>query len=158
MRVSVWIRTSAAGKASWRRQRQHRKEKAGGGQTSVRWEVAGGRFINCSRNSAVRGKRERRLQLKGKRRFREGFFHVYLFIWLCWVLVAAHEIFIASYRVFHGLSSCGAWAQQLSGMWDLSSPTRDQTHVPCIARWIPNHRTTREVPGRMFLTGDTQSP
>ena len=26
-------------------------------------------------------------------------------------------------------------------MWDLSSLTRDQTHVPCIARWIVNHWT-----------------
>ena len=35
-------------------------------------------------------------------------------------------------------------------MWDLSSLTRDQTHVPCIGRQIPNHWTTvpmaREVP------------
>ena len=32
------------------------------------------------------------------------------------------------------------------GMWDLSSPIRDQTHVPCIGRQILNHWTTREVP------------
>ena len=31
-------------------------------------------------------------------------------------------------------------------MWDLSFLTRDQTCIPCIARWIPNHSTTREVP------------
>ena len=31
-------------------------------------------------------------------------------------------------------------------MWDLSSLTRDWTHVPCIGRWILNHWTTREVP------------
>ena len=31
-------------------------------------------------------------------------------------------------------------------MWDLSSPTRDWTHVPCIARWILYHWTNREVP------------
>ena len=31
-------------------------------------------------------------------------------------------------------------------MWDLSSLTRDQIHVPCIARWILHHWTTREVP------------
>ena len=37
-----------------------------------------------------------------------------------------------------GLSSCGA------GLWDLSSPIRDQTRVPCIARWFLT-RTTREV-------------
>ena len=31
-------------------------------------------------------------------------------------------------------------------MWDLSSPTRDQTQVPCIARQILNHWVIREVP------------
>ena len=30
--------------------------------------------------------------------------------------------------------------------WGLSSPTRDRTHVPCTARWIPS----REVPGDLF--------
>ena len=30
-------------------------------------------------------------------------------------------------------------------MWDSSSWTRDQTHVPCISKWIRNHWTTREV-------------
>ena len=36
-------------------------------------------------------------------------------------------------------------------MWDLSSPTRDRTHVPCIGRQILNHWTTREVPGCLLL-------
>ena len=49
-----------------------------------------------------------------------------------------------------GLSSCGAWSQLPRGMWDLSSPTRDRTHVPCIGRWILNHWTTREVPIFIF--------
>ena len=31
-------------------------------------------------------------------------------------------------------------------MWDLSSLTRDQTHILCIASWILNHWTTRGVP------------
>ena len=31
-------------------------------------------------------------------------------------------------------------------MWDLTSPTRDWTSNPCVARQILNHRTTREVP------------
>ena len=33
----------------------------------------------------------------------------------------------------------------LPGVWDLSLPTRDQTHTPCITRWISNHRTTRDI-------------
>ena len=43
-------------------------------------------------------------------------------------------LFLFSFLVF--------WPQ---GMWDLSSLTRDRTHILCIARWILNHWTTREV-------------
>ena len=46
--------------------------------------------------------------------------------------------------VVHGLSSYGTWL--LCSMWDLSSPTKYQTRVQCIPRWIFNHWTTREVP------------
>ena len=35
------------------------------------------------------------------------------------------------------------WPQ---GMWDLSSPTRDQTGTPRIGRWSLNHWPAREVP------------
>ena len=35
---------------------------------------------------------------------------------------------------------------------DLSSPNRDQAHVPFIGRWILNHRTTREVPVVKLVT------
>ena len=53
--------------------------------------------------------------------------------------------------VARGLSSCAAWALECvglvaRGMWDLSSPTRDPTRVPCIGRRILKHCTTREVP------------
>ena len=30
-------------------------------------------------------------------------------------------------------------------IWGLSSPTRDQMHIFCIARQIPNHWATREI-------------
>ena len=33
-----------------------------------------------------------------------------------------------------------------------SSQIGDQTHVPCIGRWILNHWTTREVPNKEFLS------
>jgi hypothetical protein len=36
------------------------------------------------------------------------------------------------------------------GMWDLSPPTRDQTHTPCIERQSPNHWAAREVPVDIF--------
>ena len=32
------------------------------------------------------------------------------------------------------------------GMWDLSSPIRDQTHVSYIGRWVLNYWATKEVP------------
>ena len=47
--------------------------------------------------------------------------------------------------VVWGLSSRGAQAWLLCGIWDRSSLTRDQTHLPCIARWILNHWIIREV-------------
>ena len=36
-----------------------------------------------------------------------------------------------------------------TGMWDLSSQTRDGSHILCIGRWGLNHGTTREVPTHM---------
>ena len=38
-----------------------------------------------------------------------------------------------------------------SSMWDLISQIRDQICVPCIARWILNHWTPREVPPLTFF-------
>ena len=35
---------------------------------------------------------------------------------------------------------------------NLSSPIRNWTHIPCIAKWILNHWTTREVPGLPVYT------
>ena len=43
-------------------------------------------------------------------------------------------------------SSRCAGAQLLQGLWDPSSLTWYQTHIPCIARWILNHWATRGVP------------
>ena len=72
----------------------------------------------------------------------------FIFIWLRWALGNAGSLslhvgpFAAAQAqvVAHRLSNCGGQAQLLHIMWDLSSPTRDQTHVPCIARWILNHQ------------------
>ena len=38
------------------------------------------------------------------------------------------------------------------GMWDLSSPTRDRTHTPCIGRRSLNHWATRKAPKLTILT------
>ena len=51
----------------------------------------------------------------------------------------------------HGLGTCSAQAQLLHDMWNLSSPTRDRTHIPCIARKILNHWTTREVSSKYLM-------
>ena len=54
-----------------------------------------------------------------------------------------------------GFGSCSSWALgSWAVLWSVglvvlqyvgSSWTKDQTGVPCIARWILNHRTTRET-------------
>jgi len=43
------------------------------------------------------------------------------------------------------LSSCGVQAHLPHGMWDLCSPTKDQTCISCIGRQTLNHGTTKEV-------------
>ena len=89
---------------------------------------------------------------------------------LHWVFIVVHRLSLPalcggfSLVVVHGLfivvasSCCRTWAPECIGfssysmraqppqdMWNLSSWTRDQTHVPCIGRHICNHWTTRQV-------------
>ena len=73
-------------------------------------------------------------------------FKKYLFIWLHQVLIAVCGIFSVSCEMFH-------WGPHGStcALWDLNSLTRGQTYVPCTARWILNHGTTREVPEALIL-------
>ena len=54
---------------------------------------------------------------------------------------ATHRLLVVAYW----LSSCGTQAWLLCSMWDLSSPTKDQTFILCIARQILQHWATREV-------------
>ena len=67
----------------------------------------------------------------------------------CRTFIASCGIFCCSawtrLVVVCGVSSCSAWAKLPCGMWDPSSLTGDQTCIPCIARQILNHWTTREV-------------
>ena len=56
----------------------------------------------------------------------------------------------ASVVVARGLSSCGAQAQLLRGMWDLPGPGLEPV-FPALGRWILNHCITREVPIHFFL-------
>ena len=50
-----------------------------------------------------------------------------------------------------GLSGCSARAQLPRGKWDPGSPTRDQTHIPCIGSRVLNRWTTSEIPTSLFL-------
>ena len=81
-------------------------------------------------------------------------YFMYWLICLCRVLVAARRDLPcftqdASLRctdslvVENRLSSRGVWAYLLHGLLDQSSLTKDQTHVPCIARGILNHWPSR---------------
>ena len=87
---------------------------------------------------------------------------IYLFIYLAVSgLSCGEQAFVTA----HGpLSSCRAWAPERAGSvvavhglqnpraqlprskWDLSSPTRARTRIPCIGRQILNHWIAREVP------------
>ena len=57
-----------------------------------------------------------------------------------WVLGAQASV-CGAWALEHRLSSCAAHGLSCPG----SSWTRNQTCVLCIARWIPNHWTTREA-------------
>ena len=70
---------------------------------------------------------------------------------VCWVFTAAHVLSLVAVR---GLLIGWPLLLQLESAWALlvvaprhmgSSWTRDQTHVSCMGKWIPNHWTTREV-------------
>ena len=64
-----------------------------------------------------------------------------IYFWLHWVLVA-----VCTFSYCSGWSLVGAqefWCKGLVALWH-DSWTRDQTHVPCIGRQIPNHWTTRK--------------
>ena len=49
-----------------------------------------------------------------------------------------------------GFNGCSLGLVPLS-LWDLSSPARGRNRVPCIGRWILNHRTTRGLESHFSL-------
>ena len=75
-----------------------------------------------------------------------------LFIYLFLAVSGLRNSMWASSRLWcvgprvHGLWSCGQRARQPRGMWALSFPTGDWTHVSCVGRRILNPWTTGEVP------------
>ena len=63
---------------------------------------------------------------------------------LIFIYLAASAFSCGSQALEHGLNYCGSGLSS-RGTWDLTSPTKDQTSVTCIAREILYHWTTREV-------------
>ena len=57
-------------------------------------------------------------------------FHAVVF-WICYHIVSV---------------LCFLFLFLFQGMWDLSSTTRNQTHIPCFGKWSLNRWTTIEVP------------
>ena len=63
---------------------------------------------------------------------------------LRWLLARARAPDVrASVLVARELAVCGAPARLPGSTWDL--PRWDQTHVPCVGRWVLTHWATREV-------------
>ena len=76
-----------------------------------------------------------------------------LFVAVCGLLIVVASLDARVWALGHKLNSCGARSQLLCGMWNLNSPTRDQTRIPCIGRCILNHWTSREFPAlALFLS------
>ena len=57
-----------------------------------------------------------------------------------WTIFKVFIEFATIWLLFHILL-LGPWS-----IWDLSSPTRVQTHTSCFGRWSLNNQTSREVP------------
>ena len=72
---------------------------------------------------------------------RDWTYILYLHINRCLGLRLPEETSIKHFTIFFFFLILAA----PQGMWDLSSPTMDWTHTPCIARQILYHSTTRQV-------------
>ena len=75
-----------------------------------------------------------------------------IFFWILFWCGPFFKIFIEFVTIFLLFYVLDFWPL---GIWDLSSPSRNQTHILCIGRWTLNHRTARKVPldilHRIFL-------
>ena len=77
----------------------------------------------------------------------------------CWIFIAACRVSLVvvaheGFSLVALLTSCGygEWAGLVPcAVWGLSPPSRDQTHVSCVAKRVLNHWTTREVPQVFFF-------
>ena len=66
-------------------------------------------------------------------------------------LLIAGASLVATHRLYCTLRLQQLWQRGLIAAWHVEpSRTKDRTCVPCCARQIINHWTTREVPGFWF--------
>jgi len=79
---------------------------------------------------------------------------VYIFLllfvclfWLHWVFIVTGELSVPVHGLLLWCTGLGVALQP----WDLSSPTKYQTHISCIGRQILNQWTTREVSYTFFF-------
>ena len=76
-----------------------------------------------------------------------GKFHWFLLGELISELIPFHvDHFKSLYWLFYKWLLFYVLVSLLWGMWDLSFPNKDQTHIPCIGRWGLKNWTAREVP------------
>ena len=73
-----------------------------------------------------------------KERLHEAHTHFFQFSYVDYFFKVFIE-FIPILLLFNVLVFC------LQDLWDLSSPTRDRTRIPCIEMWRLNHWTARQV-------------
>ena len=73
------------------------------------------------------------------------FFLRFFFFFFLWTISKVFIEFVTILLLFYVLVF---WPQ---GMWNLNSPTRDQTRTPCVERRNLNHWTAQDVPGRISI-------
>ena len=78
-------------------------------------------------------------------RILQVFLFLKIFFFKCGPFFKVFIEFVTTLLLFYVLAS---WPR---GMWDPSSPTRDPTHTPCIARRSLSHWTAREVPLQVLI-------
>ena len=83
------------------------------------------------------------------------FFFYDLCIWLCGVLIVAHRPLSPHAGPFTEACGLSLWCTGFVTPQYMGPrcPVRGHTHIPCIARWILNHRTSSKVPLSFFDKG-----
>ena len=76
-----------------------------------------------------------------------NFSAAHFFFWIFLSLKHTFSLDVGHFKksLLNLLQHCFCFIFWVFAMWDLNSPTRDQTCTPCSGRQNFNHRTTREV-------------